>query len=169
LRNLPGRSRLLAAGVLALEEVRGADPAELRHYGLDARTAEALIAFLERREPMTTFQSGPRAGEIYEQDPVTLLASAARTTSVTTAAYELGDRGTVRLRLDVTVFTGTSLHCQIETSTDGSTGWRVVDAFAVVGGTGSQDRAMSGCDRYIRAVCTFSGTTATYSLAGTAV
>jgi hypothetical protein len=168
--NLPGRAALAAYGVLAVEEVRGADPDELRAYGLDRRTAEALIAFLERREPMTTFQSGPRAGELYEQDAVTLLASAARTTSTTSDTYELGDRGTLRLLLDVTAFTGTSLHVQVETRVAAASGtWRVVDAFAIVGAVGSEYRAMGGVDRFVRVVATFSGTTATYSVAGTAV
>jgi len=45
--DLPGRARLLAAGVLAVEEVTGAGPEELRAYGLDSRAAEALITALE--------------------------------------------------------------------------------------------------------------------------
>lgn len=44
--DLPGRALLLAAGVLAVEEVTGAGVAELATYGLPRPTAEALIAAL---------------------------------------------------------------------------------------------------------------------------
>ena len=45
--DLPGRATLLATGVLAGEEVQGAGVDELRAYGLDRATAEALITRLE--------------------------------------------------------------------------------------------------------------------------
>ncbi len=44
--DLPGRAQLLAADVLAVEEVTGAGVDELVSYGLSRTTAEALIAAL---------------------------------------------------------------------------------------------------------------------------
>lgn len=168
--SLPGLSTLLAFGVLCVEEVIGADVGELVSYGLTRATAARAITALEEIATMPTFGStSPRVGQIYDQDDLTLLASAARTTSTTTSGYEVGDRGELRLTLDVTVFTGTSLHVQIETcdTVDGT--YRVVDAFVVVTATGTQRRAMGGLDRFVRARCTFVGTTATYSLTGEGV
>jgi len=168
--SLPGLSALLTFGVLAVEEVIGAGADELVSYGLSRTTAEAAITVLEEIATMPTFGStSPRVGQLYDQDEITLLASAARTASTTTSGYEVGDRGELRLTLDVTVFTGTSLHVQIETcdTVDGT--YRVVDAFVVVTATGSQRRSMGGLDRFVRARCTFAGTTATYSLTGEGV
>lgn len=45
--DLPGRSYLVAAGVLAVEEVQGAGPDELVGLGLPRPLAEALITVLE--------------------------------------------------------------------------------------------------------------------------
>jgi len=171
-RVLPGRAQLLRAGVLALEEVLGADPNELRSYGLAPRTAEALITTLERLAVTTpVFQSGPAAGQLYDQDEVTLLASAARTTSVTTDPYEVGDRGDLRLTLDVAAISGSGarLHVQLETRMGTSGAWRALEAFVPVSAVGSQRLTIPGCDRFVQAVCTFTGTSATYSLTGEAV
>jgi hypothetical protein len=171
---LPGRATLAAAGVLAVEEVLGAGVDELVSYGLRRSTAEALITSLERiAAKMTTFQSGPHAGETYDEDSVELQASAAKTASFNTAEYELGDRGTLRLLLDATAISGSgaSLHVQVETRKNSSDSWRVVDAFVLVTATGSQRRSMSGLDRYVRAACTIAGSSpsVTFSLTGEGV
>lgn len=171
--SFPSRTILVAAGVLAMEEVRGAGTEELRSYGLTLKQAERLIFFLERHT-MTTFAYGPRVGQTYEEDEVTILASAARTTSTTSDVYEVGDKGSARLTLDITAVSGTtpSMHVQIETRESYSTGtWRVVDAFLIKTTTGSERRSMSGLDRFVRAVCTLAGTTPsfTFSLTGETV
>jgi len=168
----PARTLLLRAGVRAVEEVVGAAVPELRSYGLTTPQAERLILWLERLT-MTTFSYGPRAGQFYEEDEVTLMASAARTSSTTSEIYEVGDKGTLRLDLDITAVSGTtpSMHVQIETRESYSTGtWRVVDAFGPKFVVGSERRSMSGLDRFVRAVCTLAGTTPsfTFSLGGTA-
>jgi hypothetical protein len=173
-RRVPGRTQLLAAGVLAIEEVVGAGVDELCAYGLRRATAESLVGFCERiASNMTVFQSGPRAGQIYDHDDVTLVASATKTASYTSDEYEVGDRDELRLTLDVTAISGASarMHVQVETRKDSSDGWRVVDAFVAVTAVGAQRRAMGGCDRYVRAVCTITGTTpsVTFSLTGEAV
>lgn len=166
----PSRTLLLAAGVLAVEEVLGAGVDELRSYGLSLRQAESLVLFTEGYT-MTTFGYGPRAGQFYEEDEVSILASAARTTSGNSDVYEVGDKGTLRLDLDVTAVSGSgTVHVQIETrKAYGSGDWRVVDAFPVASAVGSQRRSMSGCDRFVRAVYTISGTSVTFSLTGEAV
>ena len=173
-RRLPGRAHLLAAGVLAVEEVIGAGVAELRLYGLRPSVAEALITQLERiAATMTTFQTGPRIGEIYDQDPVTLVAAAARTTSLTSETYEVGDRGDLRLDVDVSAISGTgaSLHVQIETRRDTDDAWVVREAVGPLSAVGIARLVAPGCDRFVRAVCTMAGSSpsVTFSVSGEAV
>lgn len=168
----PSRTVLLAAGVLAVEEVVGASEEELRSYGLTITASHHLIRFLEGYT-MTTFAYGPRVGQFYEEDEVTLLASAARTTSTTSDVYEVGDKSSLHLELAITAASGTapSLHVQIETrEAYGSGTWRVVDAFPVQSSTATVRRSMGGVDRFVRAVCTIGGTSPsfTFSLSGEA-
>lgn len=169
----PSRATLLAADVLAVEEVVGAGPRELRAYGLSVSQA-AHLALWTHGYTMTTFNYGSRAGQLYEEDEVELLASATRTSTTTSDVYEVGDKGTLRLSLAITAASGTAptLHAQIETrEAYGSGSWRVVDAFPVQSGTGTVRRSMSGLDRFVRAVCTLGGTSPsfTFSLSGEAV
>lgn len=168
----PSRTVLLAAGVLAVEEVQGAGLDELRSYGLTLRAAESVLFFLEGFT-MTTFAYGPRIGQFYEEDDVTLLASAARTTSGTSEVYEVGDKATLRLDLAVTEVSGTTptLHAQVETrAAYGSGTWRVLDAFEA-SAVGSERRVITGADRFVRVAYTLGGTSPgfTFSLTGTAV
>jgi hypothetical protein len=166
----PSRAALITAGVLAVEEVVGAGLDELRSYGLGAQQAATLTLWLHRYSTVI-FSYGPLSGQHYEQDEITLLTSAARTASGVSDTYEVGDRGTLRLDLDVTAVSGSgTVHCQIETRPlYGSGDWRVVDAFPVQSAAGSVRRSMSGCDRFVRAVYTIGGTSVTFSLTGEAV
>lgn len=168
----PSRTLLLAGGVLAVEEVVGASVPELTSLGLASTQAERLILWIERLT-MTVFQSGPRQGQHYDADEVTLRESAAMTSSTTGEWLELGDRGTLRLDLEITAVSGTapSLHVQIETAKTTSGTARVVDAFGPERAVASRRRAMSGLDRYVRYVATLGGTTPsfTFSLTGEAV
>jgi hypothetical protein len=171
--SFPSRTVLLAAGVLAVEEVVGADVPELRSYGLSAPAAERLILWLERLT-MTSFNYGPRVGQAYEEDEVELVASGARTASFTSDVYEVGDKGTLRLSLALSAISGTgaSLHAQVETrEAYGSGTWRVVDAFGPLTAAGTTVRSMSGLDRFVRVVCTIGGSSpsVTFALTGTAV
>lgn len=168
----PSRTLLLTAGVLAVEEVVGAGVDELRSYGLSLPRAEALIRFLEGFT-MTTFNYGPRAGQLYEEDEVELLASGTRTASGTSEVYELGDKATLRLDFAVTEVSGTAptLHAQVETrAAYGSGTWRVLDAFEA-SAVGSERRVITGADRFVRVAYTLGGTTPsfTFSLTGNAV
>lgn len=91
--------------------------------------------------------------------PVTLHASAARTTTANGSAIELGDKGTLRLLLSVTANSGTdeTLDVAVETSYDGTT-WRSVAAFAQKTGTGTERKSFSGMDRFARVAWTIGGT-----------
>ena len=166
----PSRAALITAGVLAVEEVVGAGLDELRSYGLGAQQAATLTLWLHRYTHMT-FSTGPRVGQHYDEDDITLLISALRSASGVSDTYEVGDRGTLRLDLDVTAVSGSgTVHCQIETRPlYGSGDWRVVDAFPVQSAAGSVRRTMAGCDRFVRVVYTIGGTSVTFSLTGEAV
>ena len=166
----PSRAALITAGVLAVEEVVGAGLDELRSYGLGAQQAATLTLWLHRFSTVI-FSYGPLSGQHYEQDEITLLTSAARTASGVSNTYEVGDKGTLRLDLDVTAVSGGgTVHAQIETRKEyGSGDWRVVDAFPVQSAAGSVRRTMAGCDRIVRAVYTIGGTSVTFSLTGEAV
>lgn len=168
----PSRTLLLAGGVLAVEEVVGASVDELNALGLTTSQAERLIVWIERLS-MTVFQSGPRQGQHYDADEVTLRESAAMTSSTTGEWLELGDRGTLRLDLAITAVSGTapSLHVQIETAKTTGGPARVVDAFGPETAVVSRRRSMGGLDRYVRYVATLGGTTPsfTFSLTGESV
>ena len=104
--------------------------------------------------------------------PVTLHESAARTATGTGSALELGDRGVLRLLIDVTAASGTTptLDVTVETSFDGST-WRSVAAFAQRTSVASERKSFAGCDRFVRVSYTIGGTTPsfTFSVSGEAV
>jgi hypothetical protein len=103
---------------------------------------------------------------------VSLAASSARTASGTGSSVELGDRGTARLLLDVTAASGTlpSLQVDVQTSYDGTT-WRTLGGFTALAAAGSQRASFPGCDRFVRAIWTISGTdpSFTFSVSGEAV
>lgn len=169
----PSRALLIAAGVLAVEEVVGAGVSELLSYGLSPAAAERLVLWLERLS-MNTFNYGSRAGQSYQEDEVTLVASGTRTASFTTDVFEIGDKGTLRLSLALSAISGTGarLHAQVETrEAYGSGTWRVVDAFGPLFAAGTTNRSMSGLDRFVRVVCTIEGTSPSvaFALTGTAV
>ncbi len=174
--DFPARAALLAGDVRCVEEARGAAPDELRSYGLTLTQAEAVINRLDTDtdlDPMPTFQSGPRAGQSYEQDDVTLASSAERSATGDGDEYELGDRGTLRLALDVTAASGTTptLHVQVQTRALSSDTWRTVGAFPIVSATGTTYREFTGCNRYVRTQHTLAGTSPvfTFSVSGNAV
>jgi len=98
--------------------------------------------------------------------------SATRTSTGNGSSYELGDRGVLRLLLDVTAASGTSptLDIAVQTSYDGST-WRAVASFTQATTTGTERKSFSGCDRFVRITYTLGGTTPsfTFSVSGEAV
>lgn len=112
------------------------------------------------------------SGQYANTRDVEVQASVTRTATANGAAVEVGDRGTLRLLLDVTARSGTSpsMTVAIETSYDGTT-WRSVASFAAATAVGTERKSFTGIDRYVRAVATISGTSPsfTYSVSGEAV
>jgi hypothetical protein len=74
---------------------------------------------------------------------------------------------TLRMQLNVTAFSGTSLQITVEQSPDGTT-WTAhpSGAFTAVTGPGAQRKILSGLDRFVR--ITYSGTWTTATLGLTA-
>lgn len=91
------------------------------------------------------------------------------------AAFELGDRDSLRLNLVVATVTGTtpSMTVKLQTSADGSTNWTDVPngAFAAVTAAGTTRLVVAALDRFVRPVETLTGTTPsfTFSIVGEAV
>lgn len=170
----PWRAQLLAVGVLAIEDLDGASARAIAALGLRSSQADDVFHRIEGiTVPTLYFASGPNAGQPYDQDEITLFSSSARTTSFTGDAYEVGDRGELRLTHAVTAVSGTlpQMQVQIETRRDSSDTWRVVDAFPVATAVGTYRKVFSGLDRQIRHVTTIAGTTPSFtsSLVGEAV
>lgn len=121
---------------------------------------------------MSVFQN-PTSGEISNITDVSLAASAARTATGSGTAVALGDLGTMRLVFDVTAAAGgtPTLDVTVETSYDGSTGWRSLGTFAQKTAAGTERKSFAGCDRFVRATWTIGGTTPsfTFSITGEAV
>jgi len=109
---------------------------------------------------------------------VELVASAARTTSGTGSAVDVGSvRQVGELALYITAASGSdaSLELEVQTSEDGTTGWRTVStdesATLVIGaGTTKREFVAAELARFVRLVWTISGTTPSYtfSVSGTA-
>lgn len=87
------------------------------------------------------------------------------TATTTGPAIELGDRGTLRLDLNVLAVSGTtpSLTVAIETSKDGLTNWQPVGNFTAATAAGVTRKIFSGIDRHVRVVETVTGTTPSFS------
>ena len=103
---------------------------------------------------------------------LTLLASAARTTSGVGAAVDLGSSTTALLDLVVTAVSGTtpSLVVALQTSAD-SVVWQTATTVAAVSATGRTAVRVVGALRYLRVSYTISGTdpSFTFSVSGEAV
>lgn len=114
---------------------------------------------------------GPN-GAIYG-DAVTLAASAARTTSGSGSPFPMEGHTALRLLLDVTAASGTtpSLTVTVETSGDGSTGWRSAGAFAAKTAVSQERLSLGNLDRFVRVSWTITGTTPslTFSVSGEAL
>ncbi|MGK3995103.1 hypothetical protein [Sorangium sp. So ce1024] len=102
---------------------------------------------------------------------VVIAGAVTRTTTGNGPAVEIGDMGTLRLRLNVTATEGTpTLDITLQTSKDGST-WRTLGTFAQATGEGSELKSFPGCDRYVREAATVGGSdpSITYTIDGEAV
>lgn len=97
------------------------------------------------------------------------VASAARTTTASAPAVEVGARSGLRsLFLNVTAVSGSpTLDLKLETSADNST-WYTVGSFAQKTGVSSERKSFAGLDRFVRLTWTIAGTTPslTFSVTG---
>ncbi len=108
-------------------------------------------------------------------------SSATAETKTATAngnGVELGDVGTLRLKLNVTAASGTTptLDIKVQTSADNGVtdAWRDLAVSASFGqktGVAAEQKCFVGCDRWVRVVKTIGGTTPsfTYTIFGEAV
>lgn len=109
-----------------------------------------------------------------DTDEVVLHESAARTASGNGPSAELGDRGVLRLLLDVTAATAATgtptLDVEVQTSYDGAT-WRALGTFAQQTAVSSERKSFAGCDRFVRVAYTIGGDTPnlTFAVTGEAV
>lgn len=115
-------------------------------------------------------QFGP-VGLIYGDDFALLPPGTVKTTAGNSGAGRaVGYIHTLRLALNVTAFTGTSVTFTVEHSPDQST-WTAhpQGAFAATTGTGTQRKIISGLDRYVRVSWAGTFTSVTLGLAGESV
>lgn len=88
---------------------------------------------------------------------VSNFANGVITTTVTSAAHELGDRNELRIDVTATAASGSpSDTVAVETSKDGTT-WVAVAAFTAITGVGTAHKIFTGLDRFVHIVETFSG------------
>jgi len=101
------------------------------------------------------------------------LALAARTGTGQGAAVDIGaTRSAARLQLELTAISGAnaSLVVTLETSADGATGWRAVDAWDALTAVDKVERNFAGLSRFVRVswVLTGTGPSATFTVYGDA-
>lgn len=98
------------------------------------------------------------------------VASAVRTVTGQSAVTEVGGQHTVRALLDVTAASGTAptLNVTLQTSNDGSTGWRTVKAFAEKSAVSSERISASDLDRFVRWNWAIAGTGPSFTFSLTA-
>lgn len=105
---------------------------------------------------------------------VSLHASTSETTSGTSANVDLLQRTALELVLNVTATAGTAptLDLLVETSADGSTGWREAGRFDRASDVGPLAQVIASCSRWVRLKWTIGGSAGpgfTFSVAGDAV
>ena len=99
---------------------------------------------------------------------ITLHALGIESSSGQSAAVDIeAIRSAARLTLTITAVVGGAPTITLETSPDGTTGWRHVGGFTALGAAASEERSFDQCDRYLRVAWTV-GTSATFSVAGDA-
>jgi len=112
---------------------------------------------------------GPQ-GVTYGDDFTLVPTGTVRTTVGSTPGRAVGYIHTLRLQLNVTAFSGTSLQITVEQSPDNAT-WTAhpTGAFTAVTTPGSQRKIISGLDRFVRITYSGTWTTATLGLTGESV
>jgi hypothetical protein len=109
-----------------------------------------------------------------QTQPIEILSPSPRAAGLTTTSIDRNNYGraqTFTWILSCGVFTGTSLTIVLQDSDDGSTGWNNIaaspgtnDVFTNTTTTAFKQATVKRTKRFLRAVITFTGTTATYAL-----
>jgi hypothetical protein len=103
---------------------------------------------------------------------ICLAGAVTETASANGDWIEVGDKGTLRLILDVTAHTagGDTLDVAIQTSKD-QVDIRSLGSFTQSAAVGSESKSFSGCDRFVRyaSVLAGAGVSATFTIDGEAV
>lgn len=122
--------------------------------------------------PMQTIQPGSgyqnSVGKFVDAPRALMFPSQTMTATTTGDVFELGEKRTLALKLDVTAASGTSPTCDVivETSdlADFSANVRTVITFTQRTAAGSQRLSAGGFDKYARAKATIGGTTPSFTL-----
>lgn len=103
---------------------------------------------------------------------ICLAAAVTETESGNGSWIEIGDKGTLRLLLNVTAHTagGDTIDVAIQTSKD-KVSIRSLGSFTQSAAVGSESKSFSGCDRYVRYASVLAGAdvSVTYTINGEAV
>lgn len=113
---------------------------------------------------------GPSGIASYGDTFVLAAPGTVRTTVGSSTGRAVGYVHTLRLDLNVTAFTGTTMTATIEMSPDNAT-WTAhpSGAFTAVTGTGTQRKVIAGLDRYVRVTYSGTFTSFTHGLTGESV
>lgn len=162
-------SALRGAGYLFLEDLLGATDRELVAAGLGNDEARSALSALTSGETMGYTMKNGRWANV---ESVVLAGSAARTADGNGDSLELGDRQTLRLKLDVTAIAGTTkqLDVAVQTRHDADDSWRTVASFSQKTAVASEQKCFTGLDREVRVAWTKHAdtTSATFSVEGEA-
>ncbi len=167
--DFPARTALVVAGYTTVRDLDGADADELSNLGLTRAQADAVVAAMESWQMIAAVLNNYQRqdGRFAATYSAPLLPSASRSASGVSDTYEMGDMSCLRLKLDVTVITGT-LDCVVETSPDGVNEWQALLTFAQKSGVSSERNAVGGADRFVRVSYTIVTGPVTFSLSGEA-
>jgi hypothetical protein len=105
---------------------------------------------------------------------IELHASGAESAPGSGAAVDIGStRSCVEIKLEVTALSGSAeptLTVSVETSPTGAGSWKSIGQFSTTDQVGFEKLVFAGCERYVRAVWSFTGTTpsATFVVSGQA-
>lgn len=103
-------------------------------------------------------------GRFANIEDASLQPSTTKTATSTSTVFEVGDKGTLRLKLDVTAASGTSptLDVTVQGSKDGSTNFYTLGTFAQKTAVSNEFKAFL-TDRFVRISYVIAGTTPSFT------
>jgi len=179
--NFPARAQLIAGGYYTVRDLDGATTTELQqNLSVTLATAQAVVAAMGawRMIPHILKGYNRQDGAFAKTYAAPLAPDGANPGPAFTASYigdtyEMGDQTCLRLQLAITAISGVgaTLRAIIETSPDGVNNWNQVGAFGYQTTVCTENNVFPGCDRFVRANVTISGTTpsVTFTINGESV